>query len=248
MANEVSDQDMVNYYRWQKDPSKENFQTLYRDMLPLINMASRKASYNSRIPQSVFKLEAAQQFYNALHRFDPAQGNKLSTFVKPTIENKLKRINYKYQNISRITERGLGEGGITDITNLNNSVAILKDRLNRDPTDVEISQEMGVTPDKITRLRGELRKDLSLNADLEDLATTGEEDIQKSREAMLYYDLGPEAQLVYDCARGAHGKNAITKPNGKPDWGAIGNRLNMSETKVQRLRTQIATQMSLYWD
>lgn len=240
---ELSDLDIKNYYNWKDNKSKESFQTLYRGMLPLINKASQKAAYGSQVPQSVFKLEAAQQFYNALGRFDPKYGTKLSTFMHKTLENKLKRVNTTYQNIARITERGAGELGVFQINDYNNTKDMLTDVLNREPTDAEVAKEMNVTPDKVQRLRMEVRKDLSLNADLEDYATAGELDSDEEMLAMVYYDLPPEAQLLFDYSQGKHGKKAILKPNGKPDYKRIAQKISMSETKVQKLRKTIARQI-----
>ena len=241
-----SEEDFKLYHQWAKTKSKTDFQTLYRQMLPLITRASRKASYNSNVPQSVFKLEAAQQFHNAITRFKPELGWQLSTYVHKTVEDKLKRVNTTYQNIARIVERRKGQGGVFEINKLLNAEAILMDRLNRPPTDVEISEEIAISPENIGKLRDELRKDLSLNETLEDIVTSGEIDVIKEIESMAYYDLPPEAQLIYDYSYGLHGKVKIAKANGKPDWERIARTANLSNTRVSKIRKIIARELNRY--
>lgn len=241
-----TEQDALLYKNWEKTRSKKDFQQLYRHMLPVIAKASQKAAYNSQVPQAVFKLEAAQQFHNAVSRFDPKFGVKLSTYAHRTIEDKLKRVNYLYQNINRISERKKGQAGVYEINDLLNTEYMLKDKLGRDASDVEIGAEMGFTPENIGRLRSELRRDLSLNAELDSATLAGEEDMVTETEYMVYYDLPPEAQLVYDLARGMHGKKALLKANGRPDYIAIGRQLGFADGKVRKLTKSIGQALKPY--
>lgn len=232
-------QDLLLFKQWKEDPSKENFQAIYRQMLPVINYASDKAARNSQVPRSVFKLEAAQQFYNALQKFDPSRGYQLNTYVHSRVEPKLKRINYKYQNIARIPERDRSRGGVSDINKLQNSEVVLRDKLGRMPSDVEIAQDLGFTVQDVGRLRSELRKDLSLTAMLDEEVLSNkfqEDDILYA----VYYDLPPEAQLVLDHIEGLHGKRKISTALGKPDWSGIAQELGMSISKIQRMKKIIA--------
>jgi DNA-directed RNA polymerase specialized sigma subunit len=240
---ERQDKDMQLFAEWQKTNSKDAFQKLYRGFGGLINNASQKAAYNSQVPQSVFKLEAAQQFHDALQRFDPKHGVKLSTYLHGTIENKLKRINYKYQNMARISERS-GQGlGIYHINDLNNAKEILRQKLNREPTHIEIAKEMNVQPEHVQKLEQEIRKDLSLNADLEDLVSFDDLSAEKATLSMHYYDLNPEEQQVFDYGTGDHGKPKIVKPNGNADYKRIGAMMNIPESRAKRLGVQMANRI-----
>ena len=84
-----------------------------------------------------------------------------------------------------------------------------------------------------------MRKDLSLNAELEDLVAFDENASDKDVLQMLYYDMNPEQKLLYDYMNGEHGKQAILKPSGKPDFNAIARRMGITESKLQKLRKQI---------
>ena len=56
---------------------------------------------------------------------------------------------------------------------------------------------------------------------------------------MVYYDMNPEQQLVYDYLNGEHGKERLAKPSGQPDFRAIARRAGISENKVQKIRKQL---------
>lgn len=243
-----AEKDVFLYKKWKDTQSKTDFQNLYRHMLPAISAASMKTARNSQIPSSVFKLEAAQQFHNAINSYDPKYKTKLSSHVYGAIENKLKRINYKYQNIARITERSKGKGsiGVYHIQDLRNTEYLLEDKLGRRPSDVEVAQAMGVTVQSVGDLRNEIRKDLSLNETVDDLVLADDDSKASEIEYMIYYDLPPEAQLVYDLARGLHGKRKVVTAKGKTDWKAIGTQLGMSNSKVQKIKKMLAKELSRY--
>jgi DNA-directed RNA polymerase specialized sigma subunit len=231
--------DEVLFNRWKQNPSKPNFQSLYRGFGGLINKASQKASYGSNLPRAAFKLQAAQEFYNAINTFDPEKG-KLKTHLYGSIEKKLNRLNYKYANVGRIIERSGSDLGVYNVTQYQNAVESLRYKLNREPSAVEIAQEMGITVDKVDKFSKELRKDLSLNSDLENMVTFDEiAAVDDPIIQMHYYDMGPEEQNLFDYARGSHGKKKIAKPNGEPDWKEIARTMNISESKVNKLRQKI---------
>lgn len=236
--DDLSD-DMKLYYQWKEDPNKENFQKLYKSFGGLINTASHKASYGSTLPKSAFKLQAAQEFHTALGNYNPDFKTKLSSFLYKSVQEKLKRINYTYANIGRISERSGGDLGITHITELQNVMLLLKDKLKREPTAVEIADKMGVPVDKVSSLMQEIRKDISLNADLEDLIAFDDMAAEKATLAMHYYDMSPEEQLLFDYAIGAHGKTAITKKSGMPDYKEIAKKMGISEAQVGALRKKL---------
>ncbi len=233
------DLDLHYFDKWRQTGEKDYFQKLYRGYGGLIHQASRKAASGSNIPEAVFKLQAAQQFHDSLRTFNPDRGASLSTHIYNGVNNKLKRINAQYGNIARIPERSGSSLGVFHINQLQNTEELLRQRLNREPTVVEIAREMNVTPQDVEGLKKEIKKDLSLNAELEDLVSFDESASDKDLLNMVYYDMNPEQQLLYDYANGEHGKQAILKPSGIPDYSAIARKMNLPEQKVQKLRKQL---------
>ena len=151
VANKPEDPKELDLYyfdKWRQTGRKEYFQKLYRGFGGLINTASKKAAMGSNIPQSAFKLQAAQQFYDSLQTFDPSKGANLNTHIFRGVHEKLKRVNYKYGNLARIPERSEGLG-VYDINLLNNTEELLRQKFNREPTIDEIAADMGVTPQQV---------------------------------------------------------------------------------------------------
>lgn len=229
--------DLHLFNKWKETKKKEDFQQLYRHFGGLINEASKKASMGSNLPRAAFKLEAAQQFYDALERFNPDKGASLQTHLYGSVENKLKRLNYTYQNLARRPERAVG--GVYHITQFNNERLFLQDKLGREPSAQEIADNLGWSVKQVETMMLEDRRDLSLNAELEEMNVTDTFSADEELIAMHYYDMNPEQQLVFDYATGRHGKQAILRPNGTADFRAIAQKLNMAESKVQKLRNQI---------
>ena len=243
MANnkELEELDLYHFNKWKDTGRKEYFQRLYRGFGGLINEASRKAAMGSNVPQSAFKLQAAQQFYDSLRTFDPSRGASLKTHIFNGVENKLKRINAQYGNIARIPERSGAALGVFAINKMQNTEELLRQKLNREPTVVEIADEMGVTPRDVEGLKKEVKRDLSLNAQLEDMVMYDEFASADDLLDMAYYDMNPKQQLLYDYVSGKHGKEAILKPSGQPDFKAIARKMNLPDSQIQKLRKQVAT-------
>lgn len=239
------DLDMHFYDKWKETGEKKYFQQLYRNLKPTLNKASQKAAYGSNIPQSVFQAEAAQQMLTAVENYNPKFGTKLSSHVYGRVQDKLKRVNYKYQNMARRVERNAG--GVYQINYFNNEKLFLKDKLGREPSAQELSDVLGWSINQVEGMMNEDRKDLSLNQELEDLNTYDDDSAGKEMLAMFYYDMNPEEQVVYDYATGSHGKDAVLKANGlDADYKAIAQRLGMPESKVLKIRNKLARKVKTW--
>lgn len=227
---------------WKETGDKKYFQRLYRGFGGLINEASRKASYGSNIPQSVYKLEAAQQFHDSLEKFNPAMGAQLNTYLHASIQNKLKRVGAKYQKLARQPERA--QAGFFHHTIFKNEKLYLEDKLGRESSAQELADALGWSVKQVESFMKEDRRDLSLNAELENIATFDENAADNAELAMHYYDMAPDEQVVFDYMSGLHGKPAILKPNQKEaDWKRIAQVSGMSESKVQKIRKRLANRI-----
>ena len=239
---ERQDADVENLKLWKDTKDKRYFQRLYRGFGGLINEASRKASYGSNIPQSVFKLEAAQQFHDALERYNPDKGAKLNTYLYSTLQDKLKRVNFKYQKLARQPERA--KAGVYHHNIFHNEKLFLEDKLGREASTQELSDALDWSVPQIESFLKEDRRDLSLNAELENVATFDEGSADEAELAMHYYDMSPEEQLVFDHTSGLHGKQKILKKNQKEaDWKEIARVTGLSESKVQKIRKKLANRI-----
>jgi len=238
VASEKKQKDMELFEKWRDTGDKKYFQKLYRGMRGYLNDAINRSAYGSNIPKAVFEIEAAQQMHDALKRYDPKKGAALQSHVYGAVNNKLKRVNYENQNIARRTERA--KAGITQITLFQNEKAFLKEKLGREPSSQELADVMGWSVKQVETMLQEDRRDLSLNADLEDLNIFDDFAAEKDELAMHYYDMDPEEQNVFDHVWGAHGKEAILKKNGvDADWTNIARTTGIPEPQVQKIRKRL---------
>lgn len=239
--------DMHLYSKWKETGEKKYFQKLYRNLKPSLQKASQKAAYGSNIPQAVFQAEAAQQMLNAVNSYNPKFGTKLSSHVYGSVQDKLKRINYKYQNLARRIERS--SGGVYQINFFNNEKLFLKDKLGREPSSQELGDVLGWSVKQVESMLHEDRKDLSLNQELEDLNIYDDDSAGKDVLAMYYYDMAPEEQVIYDYATGSHGKEAILKANKTDaDYRAIARKAGIPESKVLKIRNKLARKVKTWME
>lgn len=235
------DEELQLWNDWKSTGDKKHFQKLYRGMGGLINTALKKSAYGSNLPQAAFKLEGAQQFYNALETFNPNKGANLATHVYRTVQEKAKRLNYTYQNIARRPERK--DLGVYHITQFNNEVEVLKDNLGREPSNAEIADALGQPIKAVETFKTESRQDLSLNAETEHLTAADYGTTDYDELSMHYYDMTPDEQNVFDYVGGFHGRPAILKSSGEPDYNRIGRLTGLPPTKVQKIRKTIANRI-----
>jgi DNA-directed RNA polymerase specialized sigma subunit len=244
MDNSYNKQDeLYNVRMWKKTGDPKYFQNAYRSMQNLIHSATRKAAIGSNIPESVFKLRAIQQFHDTIKNYDDKKGAGLSTFVYHGINEKAKRLNYKYDRIARIPERNSGGIGIYHIGELNSVIDILHQKLNREPTNAEIAREMGYTTKQIEDIRKDMVKDYSLSGDVEDLSAFDDNAKDEDLLNAVYYDLTPAQKEYYDYVRGTHGKIAIRKHTGAVDKIEIGRRMGKSRKEIDTLAKGVAKMM-----
>lgn len=227
----VNELDMFN--KWKKSQSKEHFQDIYNSMRPLIHEAAKKAAYGSNLPESAHRIYAAQAFADALKTFNPASGAALGTHIYGSVQNKVKRLNYEYQNLGKMSEQRSVVVG-----RFQNEFEGLKADLGREPSSAELADHMMLPLKQVVMMQKELRKDLSMEAGTDEVAS---EEETKEEEFLnyLYYELGPEEKVVYEYITGHFGKPKLAKKNNKIDYAAIAQRMGVSESKVRILHNQI---------
>jgi DNA-directed RNA polymerase specialized sigma subunit len=220
--------------QWKQTGSKPAFHQLYYSMKPLLSKAAMSASYGSNIPRAAHEIWAAQNMLDALHTFDPKKGVALQTHVYGAVSQKAKRLNYQYSNMGQIPETRAIQVG-----NFNSAVANLREELGREPSAVEIADDMSLGLRDVERLRKEIQKDLSLDG-MEDHSF---DETPKEREVLqfLYYDLNPEQQVIYDYMFGMHGKPRLVKKNEKINFDEIARRSGFSSSKARALFNQVKT-------
>lgn len=225
------------FKRFKATGDKVHFQALYQSMKPLIYEAARKAAYGSNIPESAHKIYAAQAFLDSLKTFNPASGASLGTHVYGSVQNKVKRLNYEYQDLGKKPENRAVMVG-----QFQNAFETLKSDLNREPSAAELADHMSLPIKQIAHLQKEIRKDLGM-ADGTDEVSYAETTKEEEFVQYLYYELNPEEKVVYEYITGSYGKPKLGKKNGKIDYTGIAQRIGVSESKVRVLHNSIRAKL-----
>lgn len=232
MDNKKTDE-LSMFNRWKVSQSKEHFQDIYNSMRPLIHDAAKKAAYGSNLPESAHRIYAAQAFMDALKTFNPASGAALGTHIYGSVQNKVKRLNYEYQNLGKMSEQRSVVVG-----RFQNEFESLKANLGREPSSAELADHMMLPMKQVVMMQKELRKDLAMEAGTEEVAHA-EGSKEEEFLSYIYYELNPEEKVVYEYITGHFGKPKLAKKSNKIDYASIAQRMGVSESKVRILHNSI---------
>lgn len=213
---------------FKKNPVKDTFVPLYNSFKPLIFKAAQKNMFGSPIPQAAHIAYAQQSFLDATRTWDPGKG-AFNTHVFNTVFEKGKRLNLKYQNIGYIPE-----ARATKYQAFNTTLHLLREELGREPSTLEIADEMHIPPSEVERLRKEVRQDLVMNENLPNLGGSfaqTDKALQIARD--IQYSLIPKHQLVLEHALGLNGQTALIKKNGGADVQAIAKAAKIPVSDVR---------------
>ena len=209
----------------------EDLRPLLKSFEPMIQKQAAVYKGHVRIPPSAIDLEFKRQFLAALEHYDPKKG-ALGTYVYQYL-NKAKRFITNYQNVARIPENR-----IYKITEFRNAQTFLDEELGRPPTHDELSKSLGWTPREVARMSSEMRKDIQTSVFEEDphaVEPSKEDEIMR----LIQYELTPEELQVYRHTFGLGGAPKLSP-------GEISAKLNMTPSKVSRIRKRLTEKVEVY--
>jgi len=229
------------FQAFRKSPSKETFHPLYESFKPIIFTAAKSNMYKSPIPRAAHTALAAQSFLDALRTFDPTKGALLRTHVFNSVRDKGKRLNYKYQNIGYIPEERATKYGL-----FRSSIEMLRGIHGREPSTLEVADELRWSPSMVKTMRKEVRGSLLLGEDVTERSPFHQSDRARQMLQDIQYGLIPQHQTVLEHAAGLNGRLALTKPGGGPDIGAISKSSELSHSQVRSALKTITRKVRQY--
>lgn len=235
------EEELKMFHAYKKNPAPETFRPLYNSFKPVIYKAALPNMKNSQIPQSAHLALAAQSFYDALKNYDPTKAG-LSTFVSNYVTNKGKRLNYKYMNIGYIPE-----ARITEYQPLQNAIHVLRERLDREPSSIELADELKIPLKKVEMLRKEIRRDLVMDEHVSEALHFAQSDRTMQMARDIQYNLIPQHQLVLEHTLGLNGRTPVaTKKAGTVNIEALKKATGLSENIIRSAQKTISREIAKY--
>lgn len=240
-----AEKDLHLWNHWQKTNHPNDMKGLLRAFDPLITKFTSQYRH-SGIPHQALEAEAKINAVKAFKTYDPSKGTQLNTHVTNYLQ-KTQRLVMENKELTRIPEHRQ-----TRISTYMNVRDLLRDKLGRDPNMHELHDELaagwGVTDKanpwstaEIERMEKELHKTLLSSVD-----SLQENAVQEpSKESKLidyvYYELSPVEKSVFEYLTGRNGKPRL-------DGISIAKKLNLTQSRVSRMRAKIAEKFEKYLD
>jgi len=215
--------------------AQQKARELYQEMKGVIyNKTNNYRNYG--IPMVAVESEGRKAFKEAIDRYDPSYGTKLSTFVT----NYLKSVgNYvkNYKDVARIPQNRA-----TQIDNYVKTKEDLEIRKGREPNAQEMSNAMNWDLAEVQRMENELRKELTGSNLMEaGLSIDMAEDPKRMDTLMMVYQtLSGEEKLIFEYLTGFGGKPKLDSAK------KVADAVGVSPATVSRRRKSLMKKIKKY--
>jgi DNA-directed RNA polymerase specialized sigma subunit len=213
--------------RWKADRNTQDFGFLLTSFKPLMFAQGRRYLQTAQLPRSAVEADMVQHFHRALETYDPSKGAQMNTHIWNHLQH-TGRFLRTYTNIGKIPEPRARRIG-----NFESRLAVLQEQFGREPTTIELADDLSLDVKDVALLRKEIRKDILVDDITAGLA---EQETPRALERMqfLHMELNPEQQNILEHTYGMHGRQAV---DNNEDLGRI---LGMTPQKVRAIKRQIA--------
>lgn len=209
--------DMELYNRWKQSKSRGDMSRLVNHLDPIIYKAVSTVS--GSVPTSALTGEAKVWTIKAIKSFDPGRGFALSTHVTNYIK-RIKRLNYKYQNVARLPEHMQREYHMW-----NTAKQQLSDELNGEPSTEEMAKRLGWTKPKVERFNSRVYSDLAESSEEHPSEVTRYSDNDLLMKALISHLTENEKFILLN-------KGKISSSELAAKLGYNTNRLNYEQKKL----------------
>lgn len=227
--------DLELWKQWDQGGRKpEDLRPLFSNFRGMIRSQANKYK-TVELPPPAIEAAFKQQFVNALQTYNPNKGVAVGTWVQTNLRKGQRWVN-NHQNMVRITESRSGKM----LGQFNDAVGQLEMELDREPSDDEVADFMGISGKTATRLRNEQRRDLvgsEMVVDPIEFRPSGVAELM----TLLPYDLTPQEKLVWEYSQGLNGRPKL-------DGNQIAKKLSVSPSTVSRLKKSIGQKAQVYLD
>jgi DNA-directed RNA polymerase specialized sigma subunit len=232
VSKEQRDQELEMWHTWNNNGRKqEDMRPLLNSMRPLILKEANNWARQRDVPPAAIRAEFTNQAVRGFETYDPTKA-ALNTHLRNQMLQ-ARRFVVSNQNPARIVE-----SRVYGIGDFNNAKQRLADTLGRDPTQLELADELKWSPRKVKMMQSEIKVAVpasQFSADVASMVPSRQQEILR----LLPYELTPDERAVFEHIYGIGGKAKLSP-------GEIAVKLNMSAPKVSRLKASIAAKYEGY--
>ena len=228
----MNDVEMITQWQQTHDPA------LFTDIMgrykPVINSVVNKYRTVGVSPATL-RAQATSQLIKAVNTYNPSAGAQPTTHIWNNL-----------QKVQRIAAESQLSGHIPESRNLKRSSYVvakdnLEDRLGREPSVVEIADELGWNEREIGRMEHELSGEATASRAEFDFwgNSTSAQSRDKELVDYLYHDLKGQDQVIFEHTFGFGGKPVLNNKQ-------IAQHLGVNEMTVHRAKKKLADQIRKY--
>lgn len=197
----MHEQDLETWKAWKKNQTEENLSAVLRALDPLIQHEVNR--WAGTLARPVLELEAKRLAVEGIKSYSPTGGASLSTHVMNQMK-RMSRLSYTHQNIARMPEHQ-----VLKFHTYNLASSALQDRLGREPTADELGEELGWTPNQLTRFQKSVRKEFTESGPMPMFDTSTDDG---GVVDFLYHDLSPMQKKIFEHTTGYGGAPILRNP------------------------------------
>jgi len=228
MNNYLEDSYRPAYEAWQADQTPTGNAAFLQAIDPIVQKGVKMYGGDSPLSASQGKLAALE----AARKYDPGR-SRLQSHLLNQMQS-LRRTTRKQQAVMRVPERVLLES-----QRLREYTQEITDMTGREPTDAELSDKLGVSLDRLSKVRQYQPGMSTGHADAADpmqggigSRMPGNRDAEDMWLQVVYQDLGDIDKKILEYSLGLHGHKKLSNQE-------IAKKLNRSSGAISQRKTRI---------
>lgn len=223
--NSRYEQDIAAWKQWNNTGAKEDLGVLFGRVEPIIHKeVSRWAT--GPVARPVLTLEAKKLSLNAFRNFDPNKA-RLSTHLTNNLKG-LSRIVYTHNNPARMPEHQVLK--LNTFLGAKNS---LEEQLGREPTTLELAEDLAWSNGEVSRYAGQLRTGYSTSQPQP--PGFNKYDAEKAFLDFVYNDLVDQDKIVFEHTTGYGGKRALSAKELMDKTKMTQGQISHSKRRIRRM-------------
>lgn len=219
------------YHAWKQTPTPDTRHALLKSVDPVIR-SGMQAYGGPSVGSPTLYSQARRVALQSFDTYDPARGGLRSHVLNHL--RRLQRLGAQQAQIISVPERVA-----MDRRHLEETESQLRDALGRDPSDIELANRTGLSLKRLQYVRqarhtvagSQIERDETSDAPASTIP--GQDPRQKAWEQLVYYDLQPLDQTIFDMTLGRNGRRPHTVAEIAAKLGVTPSAISQRTAKIQ---------------